>query len=109
MFANLRVLAGPPQQALLIPDVAVQSDQGYKFVYVANGENKVETRSIEIGRAHGPLREVLKGLTPEDRVIVNGLMMLRPGVKVAVQSPESKVQSEPPAARPDKPQAKAQP
>ena len=42
-------------------------------------------RYIETGRAHGPLREVLKGLTPEDRVIVNGLMMLRPGVKVEVQ------------------------
>jgi multidrug efflux system membrane fusion protein len=85
MFANLRVLSGPSHRALLIPDVAVQSDQGYKFVYVANGENKVETRYIDIGRNHGPLREVLKGLTPEDRVIVNGLVMLRPGAKVEVQ------------------------
>ena len=109
MFANLRVLAGPPHPALLIPDVAVQSDQSYKFVYVANSESKVETRSIEIGRAHGPLREVVKGLTPEDRVIVNGLMMLRPGATVAVQSPESRVQSESPAAPADKPPAKPQP
>ncbi len=109
MFANVRVLAGPPEQVLLIPDVAVQSDQGYKFVYVANGENKVETRSIEIGRTHGPLRAVLKGLTSEDRVIVNGLMMLRPGASVVVQGPESKVQSEQAAAQTDKPQAKPQP
>jgi membrane fusion protein, multidrug efflux system len=100
MFANLRVLTGPPQQALVIPDVAVQSDQGYRFVYVANDENKVERRDITIGRAHGPLREVLKGLTPQERVIVNGLMMLRPGAKVEVQvakaegeSPKSGVQS----------------
>ena len=93
MFANVRVLAGPPEQALLIPDVAVQSDQGYKFVYVANGENKVESAHIEIGRAHGPLRAVLKGLTPQDRVIVNGLMMLRPGVKVEVQEAKSEVRS----------------
>ena len=85
MFANLRVLAGPPHQALLIPDVAVQSDQGYKFVYLANGEDKVEARYIDIGRAHGPMREVLKGLTPEDRVIVNGLIMLRPGATVTVE------------------------
>jgi RND family efflux transporter MFP subunit len=85
MFANARVLAGPPESALLVPDVAVQSDQGYKFVYVAKGDNQVETRSIVIGRAHGPLRAVLKGLTPEDRVVVNGLVMLRPGVKVEVQ------------------------
>ena len=87
MFANVRVLAGPPEQALLVPDVAVQSDQGYKFVYVANEENMVETRPIEVGRPHGPLRAVLKGLTPEDRVIVNGLMMLRPGRKVEVVAP----------------------
>ena len=100
MFANLRVLAGAAQQALVIPDVAVQSDQGYKFVYLANGEDKVETRSIESGRAHGPLREVVKGLTPQDRVIVNGLMMLRPGARVEVQeakieggSPNSEVRS----------------
>jgi RND family efflux transporter MFP subunit len=93
MFASLRILAGAPHQAMLIPDVAVQSDQNYKFVYVAGQDNKVETRSIEAGRAHGPLREVLNGLTPEDRVIVNGLMMLRPGVVVSVQSPESKVPS----------------
>jgi RND family efflux transporter MFP subunit len=92
MFANLRVLAGPPEQALLIPDVAVQSDQGYKFVYLANSEDKVEARYIDIGRAHVPMREVLKGLTPEDRVIVNGLIMLRPGAKVEVQ--EAKSESE---------------
>jgi RND family efflux transporter MFP subunit len=91
MFGNLRILSGKPVQALLVPDVAVQSDQGYKFVFVVNGENKVEARYIDAGRAHGPLREVLKGLKPEDRVVVNGLMMLRPGVKVEAQEakPES--------------------
>jgi len=99
MFANLRVLAGAAQQALLIPDVAVQSDQGYKFVYLANGENKVETRSIESGRAHGPLREVVKGLTPQDRVIVNGLMMLRPGAKVEVQEAKPAGESPKPEVR----------
>jgi RND family efflux transporter MFP subunit len=95
MFANVRVLAGPPQATLVIPDVAVQSDQGYKFVYVANQENKVETRPIEVGRNHGPQREVLKGLTPEDRVIVNGLMMLRPGVKVEMQEAMGDAESQP--------------
>jgi RND family efflux transporter MFP subunit len=89
MFANLRVLAGPPEQALLIPDVAVLSDQGYKYVYVVDAESKVQTRSIETGRAHGPLREVKKGLTANDRVVVNGLVMLRPGGKVEVQTQDS--------------------
>jgi membrane fusion protein, multidrug efflux system len=98
MFANLRVRAGPPEPALLIPDVAVQSDQGYRFVYVANGEDKVERRDIEIGRAHGPLRTVAKGLTAQDRVIVNGLMLLRPGVKVVVQEAKSEGPSPKPEA-----------
>jgi RND family efflux transporter MFP subunit len=100
MFANLRVLAGPPQQALLVPDVAVQSDLGYKYVYVADAENKVETRAITIGRAHDAMREVLQGLTAQDRVVVNGLVTLRPGAKVEVQevraearNPNSEVES----------------
>jgi len=88
MFANVRVLAGPPQQALVIPDVAVLSDQGYKYVYVLNQEGKAETRSIETGRAHGAWRTVNKGLTPQDQVVVNGLVMLRPGVKVEIQIPQ---------------------
>jgi len=109
MFANVRVLAGPPEQTLVVPDVAVQSDQGYKFVFVANAEDKVEVRSIKIGRAHGPLRVVASGLAPDDRVIINGLMLLRPGAKVVVQTPESKAQSGKAATPTDKPQAKAQP
>lgn len=100
MFANLRVLAGLPEPALLVPDVAVQSDQGYKFLYVADAESKVQRRDVDIGRAHGPLRTVVKGLTPQERVIVNGLILLRPGAKVEVQeaqaeggSPKSEVES----------------
>ncbi len=88
MFANVRVPAGPPEQALLVPDVAVLSDQGYKYVYSLNAEGKAEARSIQAGRAHGAMRTVIKGLVPEDQVIVNGLVMLRPGAKVEVQPPK---------------------
>lgn len=84
LFAKVRVPSGPPQETLLVPDVAVGSDQGYKYVFVVNKDDMIETRSIETGRAHGPLRSVLKGLTAQDRVVVNGLMMLRPGIKVEV-------------------------
>ena len=94
MFANVRILADPPAPTLVVPDVAVQSDQGYKFVFVANRQDQVETRSIKTGRAHGPMRAVLEGLNPDDRVIVNGLMLLRPGAKVVIQAPEPKAQSD---------------
>jgi len=99
MFANVRVPAGPPEEALLIPDVAVLSDQGYKYVYVVNQEGKAEARTIETGRAHGPLRTVLKGLAAEDQVIVNGLVMLRPGAKVDIQPPPAEGQGAKAAAR----------
>jgi RND family efflux transporter MFP subunit len=91
MFANVRVLAGPPESALLIPDVAVLSDQGYKYVYVVDAESKAQARSIKVGRAHGSLRTITEGLKPEDRVVINGLVMLRAGGKVEVQQPESTV------------------
>ena len=89
MFANVRVSDGPAEQALLIPDVAVGSDQGYKYVFVVDPDGKAQTRSIETGRAHGAQRAVLKGLKPDDRVVINGLMMLRPGAKVDAQTADN--------------------
>jgi multidrug efflux system membrane fusion protein len=86
LFATVRLPAGPPQQTLLIPDIAVQSDQDRKFVFVVNSTNVVEARPIKIGRADGNLRAVLEGLTVNDRVAVSGLLMLRPGVPVEVQT-----------------------
>jgi RND family efflux transporter MFP subunit len=86
MFANIRVLAGAPEQALLVPDVAVGSDQGYKQVYVVNQTNTVEVRSIDAGRAYGSMRAILKGLKPDERVVVNGLFGLRRGQTVEPQT-----------------------
>jgi RND family efflux transporter MFP subunit len=85
MFARLRVPASAPERALLVPEVAVLSDQGYKFVYVVNAQSKVEQRIIQTGRAHSQMRVVTQGLAPDDRVVVNGLVMLRPGIQVQAQ------------------------
>ncbi len=89
MFARLRVMAGTPQEAMVIPDVAIGSDQGYKYVYLVNRTNVVENRPITTGRAYGDWRAILKGLSTDDRVVVNGLMtvmMLRPGTPVEPQT-----------------------
>lgn len=84
MFAKVRVPAGDPVQALVVPAVAIGSDQGMKLVMVVNEEGVVQPRPVEVDRQHGDMRVVTKGVTPEDRVIVNGLMMARPGVKVQI-------------------------
>jgi len=85
MFATVQVPAEPPGPALMVPDTAVLADQDYKFVYVVSPEGMAEARSIKIGRPHGPLRAVLEGLTLQDRLVVNGLVMVRKGAKLEVQ------------------------
>jgi len=86
MFATVRVPAGPAVQALMVPDTAVMADQNYKFVFVVSPEGTAEVRPIKIGRSHGSLRTVLEGLTPQDRLVVNGLVMVRKGAKLEVQA-----------------------
>ena len=105
MFGRLRVMADAPQSLLLVPDVAVTSDLGYKSVYLVTPGNTVTNRSIEAGRAYGPMRAVLKGLAPEDRVVVNGLMtvlMLRPGAQVEPQTVSEAAGGTSPPATPEK-------
>jgi RND family efflux transporter MFP subunit len=84
MFATIRVPAGPPAQALLVPAVAIGSDQGNKFVLVVNAQSVAEAKPVTVGRQHGAMTAVLSGLTTKDRVIVNGLMLTRPGSPVQV-------------------------
>lgn len=84
LFARVRIPAGAAEPALLIPEIAILSDQDRKFVYVVNAENAAEPRPIVLGRAHGAARSVLAGLKPEDRVATTGLLLLRPGAKVEV-------------------------
>lgn len=84
LFAKVRVPAGPPAPTMLVPAVAVGSDQGNKFVLVVNKYDMVEARPVAAGRQHGAMIAVTQGLTPDDRVIVTGLVMARPGIKVEV-------------------------
>jgi RND family efflux transporter MFP subunit len=80
--ARIRVPIGDPHQALLVTDRAVLSDQGQKVLYLVNDQNEVVSRPVELGALHQGLREVVDGLKPGERVIVNGLQRVRPGVQV---------------------------
>lgn len=83
LFGKLRVPASAPYATLVIPEAAVVSDQARRIVFVLGPENVAQPRPIELGtQLAGGLRVVRKGLTPDDQVIVNGLMRVRPGVKV---------------------------
>jgi RND family efflux transporter MFP subunit len=81
-FGRVRVPVGPPFSALLVSDRAIDTDQGQKIVYVVGKDNKVLVRPIRTGLLHDRLRVIEDGIQPGDRVIVNGLQQVRPGLLV---------------------------
>lgn len=97
MFARVQIPASPPYEALQIPDVAVGTDQTRKFVYVLETDDSVKQTYVTLGPVFGDLRVIKEGLTPDSRVVVNGLMRVRPGIKVTPQE-EGAAPPGPPAA-----------
>jgi len=81
-FARVRVPIGFAHQALLISDRALDTDQGQKIVYVVDKDNKVVSRPVRLGALHDGLREITDGVQPAERVIVNGLQQVQPGITV---------------------------
>jgi len=81
-FVTVIVRAGETEEAMLIPQAAVQEDQAGRFVLVVDEENKVETRRVLTGRQHGSEWVIEQGLSPGERVVVEGLQKVRPGVEV---------------------------
>jgi RND family efflux transporter MFP subunit len=101
MFARIRVPISAQHQALLVADAAIGTNQGQRFVMIVNEKSEVEYHVVDVGQMHGGLREVIRYRTvtetgadgkdvtkrvevlkPTDRVIVDGLQRVRPGVKV---------------------------
>jgi multidrug efflux system membrane fusion protein len=82
LYARVRVPGGAPKQALLIPDRAIAVDQDRKFVWIAKDDDLAEYRAVVPGTKFGSLRVIAAGLGPGDRVVVEGLQKLRPGVRV---------------------------
>ncbi len=85
MFGRVRIPAAAPYESLSVPDVAIGSQQLQKFVYVVGPENTVQVRPVVLGPLEGDRRVIKSGLQPDDVVVVNGLMRVRPGVKVTPQ------------------------
>jgi RND family efflux transporter MFP subunit len=82
MFARVRVPIGDPRPMMLVPEQALGTDQGQKFVYVVNAKNEVEYRRVTVGKLEGELRAIDEGLRAEDLVIVRGVQRVRPGMPV---------------------------
>lgn len=83
LFVHVRIPFETREDALLVPDRALGSDQAGPFLLVVGKGNKVERRAVEPGTVEAGLREVASGVGPDDRVVVDGLLRARPGLQVA--------------------------
>jgi RND family efflux transporter MFP subunit len=96
-YVRVRVPFDQQQNTLLVPDVALGSDQSGRYVLVVNGENVVEQRKMQTGPLQGELRVIESGLKGDDRVVVAGLLRAIPGQKVDPQL--QKIETPPASAK----------
>src|SRR5262249_11825041 len=77
LFVRVRLPLGDPHSAVLIPERAIGTDQGEKFVYVVDDKDQARYRPLKLGAQPGQWREVKEGIKPGERVIVSGLQRVR--------------------------------
>ena len=96
LFVRIRVPLGVRKNAMVVPDVALGTDQRGRFLFTVDGENVVQYRPVVTGTLVGGLREIREGISLDDRVIVAGVQSARPGLKVTVR--DAAAQQSPDAA-----------
>ena len=85
-FVRVRVpMSNEPKRMLMVPEVALGSDQSGRYVFLVNGDNIVEQRKVTVGAKVEDMRVITAGLTADDRVVTTGLLRAVPGQKVEPQ------------------------
>lgn len=83
LVVHVRIPVTENYKALLIPEEAIGTEQGIRFVYVVNANNVVQVRHLKLGPLQADnMRVVRSGLKENDRVAVTALLKLRPDLKV---------------------------
>jgi len=82
LFGRLRLPGSPRYEAIMLPDTVILSDQSRKIVFVLDENNVVQPRLIRPGPRDQGMRVIREGLSPDDRVIISGLMRVQPGITV---------------------------
>jgi RND family efflux transporter MFP subunit len=83
-FVRVRVPMRPIS-GLLVPELAIGSDQGGRYVLTVNADKVVEQRRVKLGQTFGELRQIESGLKPDERIVVSGILDAIPGQKVDPQ------------------------
>ncbi|MET0273582.1 MAG: efflux RND transporter periplasmic adaptor subunit, partial [Phenylobacterium sp.] len=82
LFARVRLVSSAAQSVALVPERALGTDLGKRYVLVLGAGDRVQYRSVTLGRAVGEQRIVLSGLKPGERIVTAGLQKVKPGDKV---------------------------
>ncbi|HEU4678306.1 MAG TPA: efflux RND transporter periplasmic adaptor subunit [Terrimicrobiaceae bacterium] len=84
-FGHIRVPGSEPYEAILLPETAIVTDQSQKIALVVAEDGTVGVKILRVGPSYNGMRIIREGLTPDDRVVINGLLRARPGSKVTAE------------------------
>jgi RND family efflux transporter MFP subunit len=82
LFARIRLVSNEATPAAIVPEQALGTDLGKRYVLVLGADSRVQYRAVTLGRAIGEHRIVLSGLKAGERIVVAGLQKVKPGDKV---------------------------
>jgi membrane fusion protein (multidrug efflux system) len=88
-FIRARVEGVQLSSVVAVPRKAIMSSAQGQFIWVVNGEQKVEFRPVQVGRSFGNNIIVTEGLAPGDRYIVEGVLKVQPGIQVSAVGPDA--------------------
>lgn len=86
LFGRIQIGGSLPYRAILVPDEAIGSDQNERVVYVLAEDGSVSTKPVRTGPRIYGYRVIRDGMDGNETIVVNGLMRIRPGVKVAAET-----------------------
>ena len=83
-FVNARLLVETLRGAVIVPAAAIQHSPDSTFVWLAGADDTVAVRKVEVAHVEGDEAAIASGLSPGDRVVVDGVDKLQPGAKIAI-------------------------
>ncbi len=97
MFADVRLGNASMQNAIIVPDKVIGTDQDKRFVYVVGESNKVAYRPVILGMGAEGGRIITEGLKSGERIVVSGLQRIRPDMEIQPMEGDSTTPASSPA------------
>ena len=82
MYVKIIVPYKQAENALLIPEASIGTNQGGRYIYVVGKDNTVVYREIKAGVLKNGMREIVSGIKKDERYITEALINVRPGMKI---------------------------